>query len=487
MTVRGRRSLLAAGAALIAAAAALAWVTEGAATFTGATSVTATHSSATMAAPTAPTCRWLSATQLRYSWDLSPTGIETATEVWRSDTVAGVQTLAATVPVGTTEATVTPPAPVTTVRWLTAATRRSAGSWTSAQPARIATNTCRGSINAFAGTGGASFSGDGGAATAAALNAPRGLAVDLAGNLYLADTANRRIRKVAATTGVISTVAGTGGGAPYSACSYTGPAASLKMNGPEDVAVDAAGNLYVADTGQGCVRRIDTAGNVTPVAGGGATTTCSATGAAGSVSLSNPRGVAVDGGGGVVIADSGRNCLRRVAGGTYSFVAGGGATTTCTATGAATTVALSNPTDVAVDAGGRVIVADTGRNCVRAVAAGTFSHVAGGGATTACSTTAAATAVSLSAPEGVTVDAAGRVVLNDTGRRCTRMVAAGTVSPVALTGTNSSTGDRGPAVAATMRTPARLAADVAGNLWVSDRSTSTGSSVVRRITGPYPP
>ena len=221
--------------------------------------------------------------------------------------------------------------------------------------------------------------------------------------------------------------------------------------------------------------------------GAAPTTTCNATGAATAVSLLTPRGVTVDPSGAVVVADSGRNCVRRVAGGTFTVVAGGGATTVCTAGGAATTVSLSNPTDVATDAAGDVVIADTGRNCIRRVAAGTVSQVAGGGAAAGCATSGPASAVSLSAPEGVAVDGSGRVFVNDTGRRCTRVVSAGVSSQVSFTGTNSSTGNQGPAQAATVRTPARVAVGPTGDLYVSDRATNAGSNVVRRITGPYPP
>jgi sugar lactone lactonase YvrE len=324
-------------------------------------------------------------------------------------------------------------------------------------------------------------------ATAAQLNAPRGSAVDTSRNVYVADTTNNRIRRVDATTGIVTTAVGSGGVSPFSACSFTGTAATVKLNLPEDVAVDASGNLYIADTGQGCIRKVDTAGNVTPVAGGGATTTCNATMLATAVSLLTPRGVDVDSTGAVIVADSGRSCIRKVSGGNATFLAGGGATTTCNTTVTASSVSLSNPTSVAVNAANEVFVADTGRNCIRKVSGGNASFVAGGGATTTCSATGLATSVSLLSPEGVAVDSAGRVLVSDTGRDCLRMVTAGNVSRVAFTGTASATGDNGPAVAATVATPARVAVGPDGSLYVADRATTAASSVVRKIVGSWPP
>ena len=255
------------------------------------------------------------------------------------------------------------------------------------------------------------------------------------------------------------------------------------------MAVDGAGNVYIADTGAACVRRVDTAGNVTRVAGGGATTTCTtATVAATALSLLTPSGLAVDGTGAVIIADTGRNCIRRISGGNATHVAGGGATTTCTtATLAPTAVSLSAPADVAVDSGGGVIIADTGRNCIRRISGGNATHVAGGGATTGCTTASILpTAVSLSAPESVDVDLTGRVIIADTGRRCVRLAAAGAVTPLGFSGTNASAGDGGPAVVATIRTPGGVALRADGSVLVSDRATNAGSNRVRLLRTPLP-
>ena len=369
------------------------------------------------------------------------------------------------------------PTPITTARYYRLRTVR--GGWTSVPSTELRSDRCSGAIDAFAGSGTAGATGDGGAAVSARLSQPRGIAVAADGAVYVADTANQRIRRVDAA-GVITTVAG---GPAASACSYSGPVAGLGLSSPRDVALDAAGNLYVADTGSQCVRRIDTAGNVTRVAGGGATTGCTATGAATAVSLSSPSGVAVDAAGVVYIADTGRNCIRKVAAGTYSHVAGGGSTTGCTTTGAATAVSLSGPIDVVVDGAGTVYVADTGRNCVRRVASGTYAHVAGGGATTACASTVASNGVNLSGPEGLALDGFGGIVVVDTGRRCVRRVADGIVARLALTGTNSAIGDRGPAQAATARTPSAAAVMADGGIVFSDRSATSGSNRVRRVWG----
>jgi signal peptidase I len=481
-SARSRRRARVIAAAVAAAAVAATSAGEAQAQLSTATGSVLPVASAALGTPASFGCAWTSATQLTFVWTSDLTGNPTGTRLSRSNTVGGTySTVTDVTPPTTTSATVTALTPVTTNRFHRLATYRGA-SWTGAPTGSIGSAECRGAIGALAGSGTAGFAGDGGAATAARLNAPRGMAFGPDGSLYVADTANNRIRRVA-PDGTISTVAG---GVTASACSYTGPVAGLGLNQPYDVAVDGAGNLIIADAGANCVRRVDTAGNVTRVAGGGATTTCNSTGAATAVSLSSPRGVAVDGSGTIYIADAGRACVRRVVGGTYSHVLGGGATTTCNSTGAATSVSLSSPNDVEVDGSGTVYVADTGRACVRRVVGGTYSHVLGGGATTACNSTGAATAVALSAPEGVAIDPSGRVLVAEASRRCVRAVTGTTYDRVALTGTNSSAGDNGPALAATMLTPSGIAVAPDGDVVVGDRSISSGGSEIRSIVGPWP-
>ena len=123
-----------------------------------------------------------------------------------------------------------------------------------------------GTITTIAGSGPRGFSGDGGPATAARLNSPADVAVDGSGNLYIADTGNDRIRKVD-TSGTITTIAGSG------ASGFSGdggPATAARLNSPADVAVDGSGNLYIADTGNDRIRKVDTSGTITTIAGSGA-------------------------------------------------------------------------------------------------------------------------------------------------------------------------------------------------------------------------
>lgn len=439
----------------------------------------ATLGTGTLPTPTAPTCRWSSATAVTLDWTPPAAGLQTATVVERSATADGAGTTVTTVtPASVGTATVTVPSPVTTNRFHRLRTARD--TWTSDPSDELRSDECSGAIRAFAGNGNAGATGDGGPAVAATLSQPRGLAVSVDGDTYVADTANHRIR-VVAVDGTITTFAG---GPSASACSYSGPVAGLGLNAPRDVAVDTTGSVYIADTGANCIRRVSAAGVVSPVAGGGSTTACSAAGAATSVSLSAPSGVAVDTTGTVYIADTTRNCVRRVTGGNVSSVAGGGATTGCTGSAAASAVSLSRPIDVAVDTTGAVYIADTGRACVRRVESNTATVAMGGGATTACASAVSPTAISLLAPEGVAVDPTGTVYVVDTGRRCIRAANGATTRRVALTGTSGSAGDGGPAIAATARTPSGIATTPSGDLLVSDRSATAGSNEVRRIVGP---
>jgi sugar lactone lactonase YvrE len=427
-----------------------------------------------MLTPTSVSCSWAVATAVTVSWTNPPANAGGTTQALSATTSGGATSVAATSAVDATTVQVTPAAPLTTVRYLS--TKAVRGTWSSSTSAEMPTNFCIGAVRLTAGTGTVGFSGDGGAATAAALNTPYQTAQAADGRIFIADSANNRIR-VITTGGTISTFAG---GVTASACTYSGPVSGLGLNAPRGVAVDTSGNVYIADTGAACIRKVDTTGTVTRFAGGGATTTCTA-GAVGptTLSLSSPSGLAVDSTGALIVADTGRNCVRKMTAATATAVAGGGATTTCGST-TSTGVSLSAPIGVAVDSANNIYIADTGRSCVRKVVGTSVTAVAGGGATTTCGTTTS-TAVSLSAPQGVAVAADGSVLIADTGRRCIRRATGTAISLVAFTGTNTSTGDNGPALGATVQTPSSVAVLANGDLLVADRAITAGASDVRRI------
>jgi signal peptidase I len=434
-----------------------------------------TYASGALTAPSGLKCTWTSASALNLQWtDTSPT-FTTGYTVNRGNASGGPYSTTVGSTSGETSTSLADSSPLPpTLRYYVAAAKH--GNWSSANSGQLVSNTCIGSINLVAGTT-AGFSGDTGQATSAQLSAPSDVAVDSSGNVYIADTTNNRIRKVTASTGVITTIAG--GGTGNTACTFSGTATSVTLSGPKGVDVDSSGNVYIADTGNNCIRKV-TGTTIARFAGGGASTACTFTGTATSLSLSGPKDVAVNSSGNVYITDTGNNCIRKVVGTTVSQVAGGGASTACTFTGTATSLSLNAPVAADLDTSGNVYIADTGNNCIRKVAGTTASQVAGGGANTACSYAGAASGVSLSAPTGVTIDSTGRVVISDSGHNCVRLVTGANIALMAGTGTAGSTGDNGPAVGALLSGPGGLAAASTGDVWVAD----TTNSRVRRVEGP---
>ena len=242
--------------------------------------------------------------------------------------------------------------------------------WGNSRIRRLAAGT--GVITTVAGNGVGGFGGDGGPGTSASLWHPAGVAVDGGGNVLIADEGNNRIRRLAAGTGVITTVAGNG----LSGFSGDGgPATSASLAGPAGVAVDGGGNVLIADYWNHCIRRV-TAGTgvITMVVGNGGVAGFSGDGGPGtSATLVWPRGMAVDRGGNVLIADEGNHRIRLLSAGTgvITTVAGNGLDGFSGDGEPGTSASLNSPFGVAVDGGGNVLIADTVNDRIRRLAVGT--------------------------------------------------------------------------------------------------------------------
>ena len=219
-----------------------------------------------------------------------------------------------------------------------------------------------GDIITVAGNGTAGYSGDNGPATAAELDSPRGVAVDSAGDLFFADIANNVIREVVKATGDIITFAGNGT-AGYSG--DNGPATAAELNGPNAVAVDSAGDLFIADADNNAIREVVKAtGDIITVAGNGNAGYSGDNGPATAAELNDPNGIAVDSVGDVFIADGGNNVVREVvkATGDIITVAGDGTAGYTGDNGPATAAELNGSGRVAVDSAGDLFIADGGNN-----------------------------------------------------------------------------------------------------------------------------
>ena len=338
-----------------------------------------------------------------------------------------------------------------------------------------------GIISTVAGNGTAGYSGDNGAATSAQVNNPVGLAFDSAGNLYIGDNANNRVRKVNAATGTITTVAGNGT-AGYSGDG--GPATSAQLNGPEVVALDSAGNLYIAEYYNNRVRKVAaTTGIITTVAGNGTQNYSGDGGPATSAALWSPTGVAVDSANNLYIADFGNHRVRKVAAttGIITTVAGNGTQGYSGDGGLATSAELADPTHVVLDSVGNLIIADPGNNRVRKVtlATGIITTVAGNGTGAYSGDGGLATSATLHNPEYLTLDSADNLYIGDYLNNRVRKVeaATGIITTLAGSGTGAYAGDGGAATSAALHYPSAIAFDNAGNLYVSD----LGNSRIRKL------
>jgi uncharacterized protein (TIGR03437 family) len=334
-----------------------------------------------------------------------------------------------------------------------------------------------GTISTVAGKGIAGFSGDTGPATQALLNNPLTIAVDYAENIYLSDYGNNRIRKIAA--GVITTVAGNG------ASGYSGDggsAISAQLHLPAGVALDAAGNLYIADAHNNVIRKVS-GGLISTLAGNGTAGFSGDSGPAASAQLNQPTGVALDGTGSVYIADSANNRVRKVSAGVITTLAGNGTAGFAGDSGPAASAQLNQPAGVALDSSGNLYIADTANNRIRKITGSTITTVAGTGAPGSAGAfsgdAGAAVSAHLNAPASVALDAAGNLYIADSGNNRIRKVSGGTISTVAGTGSPGFSGDGASATAAALDAPTALALEAAGNLYIAD----TANDAIRRVSG----
>jgi sugar lactone lactonase YvrE len=337
------------------------------------------------------------------------------------------------------------------------------------------TNLPNGLITTVAGNGTAGFAGDGGAATSASLDNPAAVACDTVGNLYIADYVNNRIRKVA-PNGIITTVAGGGG----SGLGDGAVATKATLFGPSGVALDAAGNLYIADLENSRIRRVATNGIISTVAGNGVNTFAGDGGPAVKASLYFPAGVALDAMGNLYVADQDNGRIRRVAAnGSITTVAGNGVKTYAGDGGAATLAGLFYPAGVTLDPAGNLYVADRGNNRIRRVDTNdAITTVAGKSAANFTGDGGAATNASLDYPLGTALDAYGNLFIADGENNRIRQVAPnGIITTLAGNGAAVYVGDGGPATNASLSNPVGVALDVSGNLYVADK----GNECIRKV------
>ena len=338
--------------------------------------------------------------------------------------------------------------------------------------------TTDGVINIFAGAGYKGYYGDyakdtisgnvtnTGVATVAGLTNPQDIAIGPSGSLLIADTGNATIRKVD-STGVITTISGNGN----VGISGDDVATTLAMVAPFGVAVDSAGNVYVAEYGSNRIRKIDTSGKITTAVGDGNQGFAGDGGAPNKVEMSLPTSVVVDSSGNLYFTDSLNNRIRKLAGGTVSTYAGNGLFSRSGDGNAAAAAQLNTPLGVAVGTsiGSGIAptfyIADTANNVVRIVANGLISNVAGTG-------TAGSSGDQLNGPQGLAVDSAGSLYIADTQNNRVRKVSGGAISTVAGSGTAGFGGDGGAATSAQLNAPFGVAVDAAGNLYIAEFSNN---------------
>lgn len=328
-------------------------------------------------------------------------------------------------------------------------------------------------ISTVAGDGTSAYSGDGGAATAATFSFAASLTRDAAGNTYVVDL--HRIRKIDAS-GNISTIAG---GAFLGFTGDGGPATAANINigmDNSDIICDNAGNIYFTDVYNSRIRKINTSGDISTIAGSSSTGSHAGDGgAATAANLNRPCGLALDAAGNMYIADNLNHVVRKIDMGTgiISTIVGTPSTAGYSGDGGAATAArLRNPVAVAVDAAGNLYIAEYHNNTVRKVSAATgiISTLAGDGTAGSTGDGGAAASARLRAPSSVGIDQVGNIFIADISNHAIRKInIAGTISTVVGTnGTSGYSGDGGPATAARLSTVTDLYLEGDGSMYVTD-------------------
>jgi sugar lactone lactonase YvrE len=311
-------------------------------------------------------------------------------------------------------------------------------------------------------------------AITASLATPAGVAYDTAGNLYIADLNNHIIRKVN-LAGVITTIAGTG---EQGYAGDGGPATSALLDSPAGVAVDATGNIYIADTHNNRIRKV-AGGTITTIAGTGVADFSGDGGNATLAALNRPTALAMDSGGNLYIADTDNHRIRKISGTTVTTVAGNGDQSFSGDGAAAVAAWLDSPNGVAVDAAGNIYIGDTNNQRVRVVnTAGIISTLAGTGDKGYAGDGGSGINASLARPRGLSVDSLGNIYFADSDNNRIRLIAAaGGITTVAGNGSQGFSGDGGPALNAVLDTPRAPAVLAVGFFALSD----TNNQVIREV------
>ena len=321
-----------------------------------------------------------------------------------------------------------------------------------------------GTLTVLAGNGFLGFSGESGLATNAAMGGPAGITFDGAGNLYITDVTNSRVRRVT-PGGIISTYAGNGTRG-YSGDG--GPATSASLNQPYGVAVDTSGNLYIADRNNNRIRQVSPNGIITTVAGNGTAGFSGDGGAAATAMLNGPLAVTVDSAGNFYISDTLNNRIRKVSSGNITTVAGSGVSNYAGDGGSALSAAVYQPGGINVDSSGNLYIA-TGGGIRKVTPAGSINTIAGGNFSGFTGDGGQAVNGSLNLPSGSVVDSSGNLYIADSNNCRVRKVSpSGMLSTVAGNCQFKYGGDGGPATSAYMDEPQGVSVDPSGNLYISD-------------------
>jgi uncharacterized protein (TIGR03437 family) len=344
-----------------------------------------------------------------------------------------------------------------------------------------------GVISTVVGSGSGSYSGDGGPAIKAGLPSPTGLAMDSSGNMYILETSTARVRKVSAG-GTIAAYAGNG---TSGFSGDGGVATSAQLFPGHGIAVDGTGNLYIADFYNNRVRKVDPSGIITTFAGSGVANSLGQGGYSGdggpatSAMLNLPNAVAVDAAGNLYIADSANYRIRRVDRntGVITTVAGNGNVPqnkqTANDGGVATQVPIEQPTSVAVDFVGNLYFSG-GARVQKVDTSGIIRTVAGNGTLGDTGDGGPGTSAEVKSVVGLATDNGGNLYIAETTYRVRKVDASGIITTVAGNGTRGYTGDGGPAISAQFENPQDAVVDSAGNFYVSDSS----ANVVRKVNAP---